>query len=76
MHQNSTNLDTIDMGVLNGIAFLLAECIELQFGVIIYTSRLKRPKVVLISTDHVALPHMTLATLIIKLALPNLSSNN
>ena len=40
------------------------------------TSWLKRPKAVLISSDHVASPHMTLAAPMIHLASPNLSSKN
>ena len=38
------------------------------------TSWLKRPKAVLISGDHVASPHMTLAAQMINLALPNLNT--
>ena len=41
---------------------------------IYYTSWLKRPKAVLISSDHVASPHMTLAAPMINS--PNLSSKN
>ena len=48
--------------------------IPLRYTCIIYTSWLKRPMAVLISSDHVASPHMTLASPMINLASPNFSS--
>ena len=56
------------------LSYLPKLFVKCCFLLLLFTSWLKRPEAGLISSNHVALPHMTLAAPMFNLASPNLSS--